>query len=119
MAGRESQYNGWPSYETWLVFTWLTNEPVTYEDCVSLARAADDAHDAAARSLPRTGVCRVARLLLVERGRHDGGVAASAAPPPRRPARVPDFTDGLHTPDAEGDRGDIGCPRRGFHTDLD
>ncbi len=47
MAGRESQYNGWPSYETWLVFTWLTNDPVTYEDCVSLARAAADAHDAA------------------------------------------------------------------------
>jgi hypothetical protein len=47
MAGRESTYNGWPSYETWLVFTWLTNEPLTYEDCVSLARAADDVHDAA------------------------------------------------------------------------
>ncbi len=47
MAGRETTYNGWPSYETWLVFTWLTNEPVTYEDCISLARAADDAHDAA------------------------------------------------------------------------
>jgi hypothetical protein len=47
MAGRESPYNGWPSYETWLVFTWLTNDPVTYEDCVSLAREADDAHDAA------------------------------------------------------------------------
>ncbi len=47
MAGRESRYNGWPSYETWLVFTWLTNDPLTYEDCVSLARAADDVHDAA------------------------------------------------------------------------
>ncbi len=47
MAERESRYNGWPSYETWLVFTWLTNDPVTYEDCVSLVRAADDAHDAA------------------------------------------------------------------------
>ncbi len=47
MTGRESPYNGWPSYETWLVFTWLTNDPVTFEDCVSLARAADDAHDAA------------------------------------------------------------------------
>jgi len=47
MAGRESSYNGWPSYETWLVFTWLTNDPATNEDCVSLARAADDAHDAA------------------------------------------------------------------------
>jgi hypothetical protein len=50
MAGRESRsndYNGWPSYETWLVFTWLTNDPVTYEDCTSLATSADDAHDAA------------------------------------------------------------------------
>ncbi len=47
MAGHDSRYNGWPSYETWLVFNWLTNDPVTYEDCVSLARAADDAHDAA------------------------------------------------------------------------
>ncbi len=47
MAGRESHYNGWPSYETWLVFTWLTNDPLTYEDCVGLARSADDAHDAA------------------------------------------------------------------------
>ncbi len=47
MAGRESRYNGWPSYETWLVFTWLTNDPVTSEDCIGLAREADDAHDAA------------------------------------------------------------------------
>ena len=47
MAGRESRYNGWPSYETWLVFTWLTNDPVTYEDCASLVKLADDAHDAA------------------------------------------------------------------------
>ncbi len=47
MAGREGRYNGWPSYETWLVFTWLTNDPVTWEDCTTLARAADDAHDAA------------------------------------------------------------------------
>ncbi len=47
MAGRESHYNGWPSYETWLVFTWLTNDPLSYEDCVSLARSADDALDAA------------------------------------------------------------------------
>jgi hypothetical protein len=50
MAGRESRstgYNGWPSYETWLVFTWLTNDPVTFDECTSLARAADDAHDSA------------------------------------------------------------------------
>jgi hypothetical protein len=47
MAGRESYYNGWPSYETWLVFTWLTNDPVTSEDCASLAKSANDAHDAA------------------------------------------------------------------------
>ncbi len=47
MAVSDSHYNGWPSYETWLVFTWLTNDPVTYEDCVSLARSADDARDAA------------------------------------------------------------------------
>jgi hypothetical protein len=46
MAGRENACNEWPSYETWLVFTWLTNDPLTYEDCVSLARAADDASDA-------------------------------------------------------------------------
>jgi len=47
MVGRESPYNGWPSYETWLVFTWLTNDPLTYEDCVRLAREANDVHDAA------------------------------------------------------------------------
>jgi len=47
MAGRESRYNGWPSYETWLVFTWLTNDPLPYEDCVSLAKSVDDAHAAA------------------------------------------------------------------------
>jgi hypothetical protein len=46
MAGRETSYNGWPSYETWLVFTWLTNDPLTYEDCVGLAGSADDVYDA-------------------------------------------------------------------------
>jgi hypothetical protein len=50
MAGRECRSNGsngWPSYETWLVYTWLTNDPVTCEDCTSLAKTADDEHDAA------------------------------------------------------------------------
>jgi hypothetical protein len=47
MPVSDSRYNGWPSYETWLVYTWLTNDPVTSEDCTSLARAADDVHDAA------------------------------------------------------------------------
>jgi hypothetical protein len=23
-------YNGWPSYETWLVYSWLTNDAATY-----------------------------------------------------------------------------------------
>ncbi len=47
MAGNETHYNGWPSYKTWLVFTWLTNDATTYEDSASLARSAEDAHDAA------------------------------------------------------------------------
>jgi hypothetical protein len=47
MAGPSGLYNGWPSYETWLVFTWLTNDPLTYADCIDLAREADDAHDTA------------------------------------------------------------------------
>jgi hypothetical protein len=47
MAGSDSRYNGWPSYETWLVCTWLTNDPVTCEDCACLARSADHVHEAA------------------------------------------------------------------------
>jgi len=23
-------YNGWPTYETWLVYSWLTNDAATY-----------------------------------------------------------------------------------------
>jgi hypothetical protein len=31
MPGEETRtYNGWPSYETWLVYTWLTNDADTY-----------------------------------------------------------------------------------------
>jgi hypothetical protein len=31
-------YNGWPSYETWLAYTWLTNDEGTFNVCLHLAR---------------------------------------------------------------------------------
>jgi len=32
-------YNGWPSYETWLVHLWLTNDPGTDATCRDLVAA--------------------------------------------------------------------------------
>jgi hypothetical protein len=32
-------YHGWPTYETWLVYTWLTNDAATYG--LTLATLAD------------------------------------------------------------------------------
>ncbi len=43
----DGRYNGWPTYETWLVYTWLTNDPNTDEDCRSIAHAAEDLASAA------------------------------------------------------------------------
>jgi hypothetical protein len=34
-------YHGWPSYETWLAYTWLSNDPLLDATCAVLA------HDAA------------------------------------------------------------------------
>jgi hypothetical protein len=33
---RRVSYNGWPTYETWLVHLWLTNEPETDALCREL-----------------------------------------------------------------------------------
>ena len=33
-------YNGWPTYETWLTYTWLSNDPVVDETCMQLAKSA-------------------------------------------------------------------------------
>ena len=29
-SGSDRTYHGWPTYETWLVYSWLTNDAATY-----------------------------------------------------------------------------------------
>jgi hypothetical protein len=36
LPGAPEPYNGWPSYETWLVYLWLTNDPDTDALCREL-----------------------------------------------------------------------------------
>jgi hypothetical protein len=40
-------YNGWPSYETWLTYTWLSNDSVIDETCSLLAKSASTLTEAA------------------------------------------------------------------------
>ena len=42
-----STYYGWPSYETWLTYTWLSNDSVVDETCSLLAKSASTLTDAA------------------------------------------------------------------------
>lgn len=43
----EGGYNGWPSYETWLVNLWLTNDPATDGMCRELVAGVGSAGEAA------------------------------------------------------------------------
>src|SRR5574337_1366651 len=36
----EQGYNGWKNYPTWAVHLWLTNDEVTYRECVEAASMA-------------------------------------------------------------------------------
>jgi hypothetical protein len=45
-AGQQD-YNGWPSYETWLVALWLGNDPETEALVQGLVAAAESPYDAA------------------------------------------------------------------------
>jgi hypothetical protein len=42
-----STYQGWPSYETWLTYTWLSNDPLLNETCHFLASDASSTYQAA------------------------------------------------------------------------
>jgi hypothetical protein len=42
-----STYYGWPSYETWLTYTWLSNDALVDETCSLLAKSASTLTDAA------------------------------------------------------------------------
>jgi hypothetical protein len=43
----ERAYNGWPSYETWLAYTWLSNDPLLDATCALLAHDAASTFEAA------------------------------------------------------------------------
>jgi hypothetical protein len=53
-SDKPGAYHGWPTYETWLVYTWLTNDAATYG--LVLATLAD----------ARTGHADEALKMLVE-----------------------------------------------------
>jgi hypothetical protein len=40
MSNESRSYQGWPSYETWLTYTWLSNDPLLDETCMMLAKSA-------------------------------------------------------------------------------
>jgi hypothetical protein len=42
-----SANSGWPTYETWLTYTWLSNYPLVGETCTLLAKSAATPTDAA------------------------------------------------------------------------
>jgi nitrate/nitrite-specific signal transduction histidine kinase len=42
-----AEYYGWPSYETWLTYTWLSNDQFVDETCALLAKSAATLTDAA------------------------------------------------------------------------
>lgn len=42
-----ASYNGWPTYQTWLVFVWLTNDQDTYQLSCEMVGAADTVSQAA------------------------------------------------------------------------
>ena len=43
----ERTYQGWPSYETWLAYTWLSNDPLLDATCALLACDATSTREAA------------------------------------------------------------------------
>ena len=42
-----ASYNGWPTYQTWLVYVWLTNDQDTYQLSCEVVGAADTVGQAA------------------------------------------------------------------------
>jgi hypothetical protein len=42
-----STYYGWPSHESWLTYTWLSNDALVHETCSLLAKSASTLTDAA------------------------------------------------------------------------
>ena len=45
-ASSPDEYNGWTNYESWAVFTWLGNDPTSYNQARSLALSAEFPEDA-------------------------------------------------------------------------
>jgi hypothetical protein len=43
----ERTYQGWPSYETWLAYSWLSNDPLLDATCALLAYDAASTFEAA------------------------------------------------------------------------
>jgi hypothetical protein len=47
MPSADATYNGWPSYETWLVVLWLDNDPGTEAFCRKLVAQTTSVGEAA------------------------------------------------------------------------
>ena len=47
MSSESQEYQGWPSYETWLTYIWLSNDPLLDETCMLLAKSATALSNAA------------------------------------------------------------------------
>jgi hypothetical protein len=65
MATKDTTYNGWTNYETWVINLWMDNEPSEQQHAHELARdawgATDDADDALDRAHEAT--TRLATML--------------------------------------------------------
>lgn len=72
MPNESHGYQGWPSYETWLAYTWLSNDPLLDATCALLAT------DAASSLRPQVNWPTLSRSCC--RSRHQDSLLTFSVP---------------------------------------